>query len=269
MPQDAPLGLEAVYVATELCGVAFLHLNPTNYPHHNHQNERGFVSHRESRIEDRCMTFWPKQVLILVVGLWPWTAATALTPCISATSSANGNVLVINKITYEDPDETRPRAPLTSSFLVFPRLVSLNGGTQLNAPGASWADPIWSVVFTTVDKRPPIACPYTLVSDDAEYLILVGDGFLGRDALSIYRRRDHLGFPRGGPGPDHGVPVRQIPLTEMWDAGDIPEMITDGTPQWYAGGSFAFTPDNRTLIHKTRWRKTFMIDLETGKVTQQ
>jgi hypothetical protein len=56
------------------------------------------------------------------------------------------------------------------------------------------------------------------------------------------------------PGPDHGVLIRKIPLNELWPPEQIPEMITDHTPQWFASGTFAFSPspDNRTLIHKTR-----------------
>jgi hypothetical protein len=108
------------------------------------------------------------------------------------------------------------------------------------------------------------------VTDDAEYLILIGGGFLGdAAALSIYRRRDHPGQPIGGPGPDHGVLVRQIPLHDLWSEEQIPQMITDHTPQWFARGTFAFSPDNRTLIHRTRWGKTFWISLATGEIKQQ
>jgi hypothetical protein len=35
---------------------------------------------------------------------------------------------------------------------------------------------------------------------------------------------------------------------------------------WFASGTFAFSADNRTLIHKTRWGSTFQINLETGVV---
>ena len=106
---------------------------------------------------------------------------------------------------------------------------------------------------------------YTLVTDDGEFLVLIGDYF-GPAALSIYRRRDHPGLPLGDPGPDHGVLVRQIPLLDLWPPEHIPGMINDHTPLWFASGTFAFSPDNRTLIHKTRWGQTLEIDLQTGQV---
>jgi hypothetical protein len=132
----------------------------------------------------------------------------------------------------------------------------------MNGPDVHFANPIWSVVLTNSD----LACPYTLVTDDGEYLILVGGAFAFRDVLSIYRRRDHPGRPIGGPGPDHGVLVRQIPLSDLWSPEQIPESMTDHTPTWFANGTFAFSADNRTLIHKTRWGRTLQISLETGAV---
>jgi hypothetical protein len=137
-------------------------------------------------------------------------------------------------------------------------------------PMHNWADPLWSVVFASSEKAYTTACPYTLVTDDAEYLILFGRAFFGKDAaLSIYRRRDHPGQPLGGPGPDHGVLVRQVPLSDLWSPEHIPRMINDHTPLWFAGGTFTFSSDNRTLIHKTRWGKTLQISLETGEVAGQ
>jgi hypothetical protein len=37
----------------------------------------------------------------------------------------------------------------------------------------------------------------------------------------------------------------KIPLSELWSAEHIPNMITDHTPQWFAEGSFSFSADNR------------------------
>lgn len=136
----------------------------------------------------------------------------------------------------------------------------------MNGPDVHFANPLWSVVSTNSDRDGMIACPYTLVTNDGEYLVLVQGAFAFRDVLSIYRRRDHPGRPFGGPGPDHGVLVRQIPLSELWPPGKIPQTVTDHTPAWFAGGMFSFSADNRTLIHKTRWGKTLEISLETGQV---
>ena len=193
--------------------------------------------------------------------------ASALMPCITATLSANSRILVLNDLTYDDPDETHPRYPRTSTFRVFRREVEPNEGHRLNGPDAYWAHALWSVVFTNRERV--IACPYALVTDDGEYLILVGIGYLEGVALSIYCRRDHPGQPLGGSGPDHGVLVREIPLHDLWPPEQIPDMITDGTPQWFASGTFSFTPDNRTLIHKTRWGQTLLISLVTGEIKHQ
>jgi len=189
-------------------------------------------------------------------------------PCITATLSTNGDVLVVNKLTFDDPNDTYGRVPRSSTFLVLRRHVEKNESVRLNGPNAYWGDPLWSLEIKNSGSSPSVACPYVLVTDDGEFLILVGSIFW-QDALTIYRRRDHPGRPFGGPGPDHGVLVRQIPLRELWQPEQIPEEFNDHTPEWFASGTFAFSPDNRTLIHKTRWGKTLQINLETGAVTSQ
>jgi len=193
-----------------------------------------------------------------------------LMPCIKATLSANGGILVLNEITYDDPDESHPRHAQISTFRVLSRYIDPNEGLRLNGPNEYWAGTLWSVVLTNRGKSYVPACSYTLVTDDAEYLILVGAALFGETpALSIYRRRDHPGQPFVGPGPDHGVLVRQIPLHDLWSQEQIPQLITDHTPQWFASGTFSLSSDNRTLIHKTRWGKTLQISLATGEIKPQ
>ena len=92
--------------------------------------------------------------------------AGALPPCIAATLSANNNILVVNDLAYDDPDETHARIPRTSTFRVLQRYVDINERLRLSGPNAYWADSLWSVVFTSNGKTPLIACPYTLVTDD-------------------------------------------------------------------------------------------------------
>jgi len=161
-------------------------------------------------------------------------------PCIAATLSANNNILVVNDLVYDDPDETHARRPRTSTFRVLQRYVDINEGLRMNGPNAYWAGFLWSVVFTSDGKTPLISCRYTLVTDDGEFLVLIGD-FFGPVALSIYRRRDHPGLPFGGPGPDHSVLIRQIPLLDLWPPEHIPRMINDHTPLWFASGTFVFS----------------------------
>ena len=190
-------------------------------------------------------------------------------PCIRATLSANGRILVVNDMTFDDPDETHARFIRGATLRVMSRYSEPNQGITMNGPNSYWAHEMWSVVFKNPDRGPVVGCPYTLVTDDGEFLVLVGDGFLGSDALSIYRRQNHPGQPIVVYGPDHGALVRKVQLSELWPSERIEHMITDATPQWFAGGTFAFSADNRTLVHKSRWGQTKSIDLATGKVTSQ
>jgi hypothetical protein len=151
-----------------------------------------------------------------------------------------------------------------STFQVFSRYSDAHQGL-LDGPNSYWRHPMWSVVFDN-GGRPVVSCPYTLVTDDGEFLVLFGEGFHVRDALTIYRRGDHPGQPFGG----RSVLVRQIPLSDLWPAERIQHLGTDEAQSWFiGGGTFAFSADNRTLIHKTRWSQTLCISLETGRVTSQ
>lgn len=67
-------------------------------------------------------------------------------PCVVATLSANGSILVVNELTFDDPDETRGRVPVTSNFRVFGRYIDLNEGLRVNGTDKYYANPIWSVV---------------------------------------------------------------------------------------------------------------------------
>ena len=191
--------------------------------------------------------------------------ASAPPPCVVAALSANGNILVVNELTYNDPDESHSRRLASATLRVLDRQVGFNGYFLLNSPDHLWTFNLWSVVSTNSKEAGRFACPYLLVTDDGEYLILLTPDF-SQNVLSIYRRRDHPGLPGGGTGPDHGVLIREIPLGDLWEAKQIPQMVRDSTPPWFAGGTFKFSADNRSLIHKTRWGRTVFINLETGAV---
>ena len=66
------------------------------------------------------------------------TARTAsagpMPPCIEATLSANGRVLVTNQLTYDSPDENHDRHVIRSAFRVLRRYVDLNEHLRLNGP---------------------------------------------------------------------------------------------------------------------------------------
>ncbi len=89
--------------------------------------------------------------------------------------------------------------------------------------------------------------------------------------MQIYRKRDHLGDPIRE-GPDHGVFIREIAIDKIWPTDKLPAnsaIWTDHTPEWFAGGTFEFSADNRQLIHKTRWGNTVRINLFDGSMPDQ
>ncbi len=210
-------------------------------------------------------------LLLLCTIASPLTYAGPMLPCLTAALSANGNILVVNDRTYDDPDETHGRRAKVSTYQILQRYVDLNFGLRLNGPDSYWADPLWKVVLTNNGKPPFLDCGYTLVTNDGEYLVLVHDSWVG-PGLSIYRRRDHPGQPFGGSGPDHGVLIREIPLPEFLPRSkDNPSMImmTDHTPQWYAGGHFTFSPDNQTLTYTEHSGAVVQITLSTGSLQRR
>jgi len=103
-----------------------------------------------------------------------------------------------------------------------------------------------------------------MITDDGEFLVILSLHTFD-SALRIYRRRDHLGDPMRK-GPDHGVFIRDVPLKDIWPPSKLSglQIITDESPQWFVGGTFEFSSDCRTLIHKTRCGNTVRINLPDG-----
>ena len=60
--------------------------------------------------------------------------AGAMIPCIVATLSANGSILVVNELTYDDPDKSHSRHVTSSTLRVLRRYVDLNEGLRMNGP---------------------------------------------------------------------------------------------------------------------------------------
>jgi hypothetical protein len=100
-----------------------------------------------------------------VVLLTSEAHAGALSPCVVATRSANGNILVVNELTFDDPDETHGRMPVTSTFRVFGRFIDINERNRVNGSNEYYANPIWSVVFKRGHQAQVPGCPYLLVTD--------------------------------------------------------------------------------------------------------
>jgi hypothetical protein len=198
------------------------------------------------------------------MGIGQRALAGPLRPCIRAVLSSHGKILVVDELAFSNQNESHARRPMKSTFKISKQYIEPNEGLRLNGAARYWADPLWSVELTDSDQDP--ICPYMLVTDDGEYLVLVGDGLSHNTALSIYRRRDHPGQPFGGSGPDHGILIKHIPLSDLLPSQSIPDGIFDSSPEWFASGTFTFTANDRVLTYKTQWGRTVQINLESGKV---
>lgn len=195
---------------------------------------------------------------VMLLFVLPAVAGQGL-QCPTAASSSSGNFLVLTEIALEKRNEQ-------ISLFVFPKETFDNN--KWAAPGRFWAEvPRWSVVVNR-PGRGELECFVPLVTDDGEFMVLVRRGLVssGEDAvLQVYRRDHHE--------PGRGILVKNIELKEIWKTpGKLGENLvsiwTDGTPEWFAGGTFEFSSDYRQLIHSTRFGNTVQINLENGSVAQ-
>ena len=205
--------------------------------------------------------------IALLAGLLLFSEAAyagPLLPCLSSTQSANGKVLVTSTLSFDDPDETHPRTIVSSVYQVYRRYTDPNEGLRLNGPNAYWAGAFWKVEFRRNSKSFAVACSYILVPDDGEYLVFVGSGPLG-NAFTIYHHRSH--DPSLGPlVSQQGELVREIKLAELWPSDSADNIWTDHTPQWFAGGVFAFSSDEKRFTYQDKSGRKVEIDLRTGEL---
>ena len=118
--------------------------------------------------------------------------------------------------------------------------------------------------FRRNSKSFAVACSYILVPDDGEYLVFVGSGLLG-NAFTIYHHRSH--DPSLGPlVSQQGELVREIKLAELWPSDSADNIWTDHTPQWFAGGVFAFPSDEKRFTYQDKSGRKLEIDLRTGEL---
>lgn len=176
-------------------------------------------------------------------------------------------------MTFDGNDETQARKVTSSTFAVHTQpLREINGGLRLSGPNTYWDyQPLlttWSVYLPSTESPGIVGCPYMLVTDDAEYLLLLRS-YAFHGAILLFRRRDHPGQPRVGRGYNSGVLVREISVDEVDPRPNtvLGRTMTDHTPQWYSHGTFSFSSDNRTLFYN-KASGSVRIDLSTGVVTQ-
>ena len=189
--------------------------------------------------------------------------------CPTAVNSVHGNAIAIAHNTIEW--HGRSGEPLSVQFTVMKKLNFANDSQKSSAPVIFWGDWPWAVVLDMNNQVDRIfySCAVPLVTDDAQFLILLATGPVFNSALRVYRKGDSS--DRMQDGTVKGVLVRDIKLEGLWPATKIdPSRVwTDNTPEWFAGGSFDFAPGNLQLIHKTRWDSTVRINLPDGKVLKE
>jgi hypothetical protein len=150
----------------------------------------------------------------------------------------------------------------------------VNDSQRISAPVTYWGDWPWAVVLDMNNQAGDLfySCAVPLVTDDAQFLILLVTGAVFDSALRVYRKGDDSS-ERMQDGTVKGVLVRDIKLEELWPAIkiDLSRSWSDNTPEWFAGGSFGFdfAPGNLQLIHKTRWGTTVRINLPDGKALKE
>ena len=190
-----------------------------------------------------------------------------------AALSANGQVLATCEMTFDGQDETQVRKVTSSTFAVHTQpLRELNSGNRMSGPNTYWDyQPLlttWRVRLPSTEVPRVVGCPYMLVTDDGEYLLLL-QSYTFKGAILLFHRHDHRSSPRVEGAYNSGVLVREVPVDEIMPpaASVLGRTITDHTPQWYSHGTFSFSPDSRTLIYK-KDTGTVRIELATGVVTQ-
>jgi hypothetical protein len=199
----------------------------------------------------------------------PFSIAGPLFPCPTAVNSVYGNAIAIAHNNTEW--HTGGGKLLSVQFTVMTKMNFVNDSQKISAPAIYWGDWPWAVVLDMNNQADGSfsSCAVPLVTDDAQFLILLATGPVFNSALRVYRKGDS--GDRMQDGTVKGVLVRDIKLEELWPATKIdPRRIwTDHTPEWFAGGSFDFAPGNLQVIHKTRWGTTVRINLPDGKASKE
>ncbi len=212
-------------------------------------------------------------IVHLLLFCAPPVTAGALSPCIKAVTSQYGHFLVITDMQVELA-EGNTRRVRQLSFQILPRENFISEKDKISSPATFWTDwTIWSVILDaedSADQRFTSFCPLPLISDDGEFLALLSSGptFAEATAMRIYRKRNHYGEPVHE-GPDHGVFIKEVPLKELWPADKLEgnTIWNDHSPQWFASGTFEFSPDCQQLIHRTRWGNSLNIKLLDGTIS--
>jgi hypothetical protein len=220
------------------------------------------------------LAFYCVPTLILGFALPGWAGQHRYS-CIKAASSRNGGFLVLMNMQLDAPQNNDPgpaRRIRQVSFEMFPKVDFTNAKDKLTAPGEYFSDGSWVQWGVQLDLRNsrdwPFAssCALPLVTDDGEFLVLLAQSpALSADmaVLRIYRRdRTNKKIP------SDGQIISEIPL-KTFHIPLEPNCCDDETPEWFAGGSFDFSSDDRQLIYKSQYGNSVRITLDDGSVSRK
>jgi hypothetical protein len=181
-----------------------------------------------------------------------------LAPCIRAASSASGSFLVITDAEFLHP--LPARAERVTLDVVRMETFDRDPIHKVVSPNKYWISLSWNEWSVQLEKGDSFmsSCPVPIISNDGESLILLQS--MAFDwAMRVYRRAGHK-----------GILVKDIRLKDIWPEDKWQEWrdaaFTDHSPEWFSGGSFVFSSDSHTLIHKTRWGSVVEIRLSDGSV---
>jgi len=212
----------------------------------------------------RCLAASLVAVISLSITLAKLVAS-ALPPNVRASSSTNSRFLVLTEREYDNPDPHAMRRIVRTTYQVMESETFINGKDRLTTPASFWSESAlsWQV---SPEGNDGIRVFWPLISNDGQSLVLVGltAAVPGGAVLKIYRKKIF-----------EGSLVRSLQITDLWTAKEVdPDgkgifTVTDATPNWFAGGFLAFSPDNQILIYRTQWNDRVSIRLADGAISRE
>jgi hypothetical protein len=191
--------------------------------------------------------------------------ASALPPNVRASRSTNGRFLVLTETEYDNPDPRAVRRIVRTTYQVMEAEMFINRKDRLVTPAPFWSESALSWQITP-EGNDGVRVFWPLVSNDGQSLVLVGitAAVPGGAVLKIYRKKMF-----------EGSLVRSFQITDLWTANEVDPhgkrifTVTDATPEWFAGGFLAFSPDDQTLIYRTQWNDRVSIRLADGMISRE
>ena len=220
--------------------------------------------------EVNAMPRCPATIILLLIAVFslPITSvklgASPLPPNVRASRSTNGRFLVLTEWEYDIPDPRAVRRIVRTTYRVMEVENFTNRKDLLATPAPLWSESAmsWQV---TPEGADGVRVFWPLISNDGQSLVLVGvtAAVPGDEVLKIYRKKMF-----------DGSLVRNFHITDLWTANEVdPEgkgifIVTDATPEWFAGGFLEFSLDDRALIYRTQWNDRVSIRLVDGELSR-